>query len=414
LENGLRVIVIENPVVPLVTIEMDVKNGAYTESPEYSGLSHLYEHMFFKANSNIPNQEKYLERLAEIGALWNGTTSDERVNYYFTLPRDSLEAGLEFMFYAISAPLFLDEELKKERPVVIGEIDRNESNPYFNLFRAVDEKVWWKYFSRKDVLGPRQVILSTTPEKMRTIQQRYYIPNNSALIIAGDIKADRGFTLAEKYFASWEGGPNPFDMYQVPIHPPIQKNETIIIEQNVNVVTIYMMWQGPSVGKDPQATYAADVLSFITGQQTSQFQKNLVESGLAFNANLSYYTLNHTGPISILVQTSAENYQICLSAIYKEIEAMTRPDYFTAAQLQNAKTILAINEQYSREKPSEFIHTIGFWWAVASLDYYLKYIDNLNQVTHEDISRYLRTYVTGKAHITGVMVAPGQRESMGL
>ena len=59
LENGLQVIVIENPVVPLVTIEMDVKNGAYTESPEYSGLSHLYEHMFFKANSNIPNPEKY-------------------------------------------------------------------------------------------------------------------------------------------------------------------------------------------------------------------------------------------------------------------------------------------------------------------------------------------------------------------
>ena len=76
LANGLEVIVIENPVVPLVTIELDVKNGAYTESPEYDGLSHLYEHMFFKANGNIPSQERYSERVRELGASWNGTTSE--------------------------------------------------------------------------------------------------------------------------------------------------------------------------------------------------------------------------------------------------------------------------------------------------------------------------------------------------
>ena len=68
LENGLEVIVIENHSVPLVTVELDVKNGAYTESPEYDGLSHLYEHMFFKANAKIPSQEAYMERIRELGA----------------------------------------------------------------------------------------------------------------------------------------------------------------------------------------------------------------------------------------------------------------------------------------------------------------------------------------------------------
>ncbi|HET6639537.1 MAG TPA: insulinase family protein, partial [Gemmatimonadota bacterium] len=85
LDNGLEVIVIENHAVPLVTIELDVKNGAYTETPEYNGLSHLYEHMFFKGNRTIPNQEEYLERVNELGAAWNGTTSTERVNYYITV-----------------------------------------------------------------------------------------------------------------------------------------------------------------------------------------------------------------------------------------------------------------------------------------------------------------------------------------
>src|SRR5688500_4472158 len=83
LDNGLEVVVIENHKVPLVTIEMAVKNGAYTEGPEFSGLSHLFEHMFFKANRDYPDQEKFIARADEMGAIWNGTTNVERVNYYF-------------------------------------------------------------------------------------------------------------------------------------------------------------------------------------------------------------------------------------------------------------------------------------------------------------------------------------------
>ncbi|MCH7516534.1 MAG: insulinase family protein, partial [Bacteroidetes bacterium] len=218
LENGLDVIVINNPAVPLVTVEIDVKNGAYTESPEYDGLSHLYEHMFFKANSIIPNQEAYMERLRELGATFNGTTSEERVNYFITAPKDSLEESVQFIYDAITSPLFLEEELVKERPVVTGEYDRNEANPFFHLNKAVTQKVWWKYYSRKNVIGDRDVILSTPPEKMRIIQHRFYIPNNSALILAGDVTPDEGFALAEKIFSKWERGEDPFKKYKIPEH----------------------------------------------------------------------------------------------------------------------------------------------------------------------------------------------------
>ncbi|HID93543.1 MAG TPA: insulinase family protein, partial [bacterium (Candidatus Stahlbacteria)] len=118
LNNGLQVFVIENHTVPLVTIEITVKNGAYTEPPEYDGLSHLYEHMFFKGNAVIPNQEKYLERQRELGMVWNGTTSEERVNYFVTLPKNNLKEGLIFMRDAVETPLFDQTELEKEREVV--------------------------------------------------------------------------------------------------------------------------------------------------------------------------------------------------------------------------------------------------------------------------------------------------------
>src|SRR5438045_2701167 len=106
LANGLEVIVIENHSVPIVTVELNVKNGSYTEPPEYNGLSHLYEHMFFKANKVIPSQEAYLARLRELGMVWNGTTSTERVNYFFTTTSDHLADSMVFMRDAILSPLF--------------------------------------------------------------------------------------------------------------------------------------------------------------------------------------------------------------------------------------------------------------------------------------------------------------------
>ena len=76
LDNGLEILVIEDNSVPLATIEICVHNGAYTEDPEYDGLSHLYEHMFFKANKDIPSQEAFMDRVNELGISFNGTTSN--------------------------------------------------------------------------------------------------------------------------------------------------------------------------------------------------------------------------------------------------------------------------------------------------------------------------------------------------
>ncbi len=414
LDNGLDVIVIQNHSVPLVTVEIDVHNGGFTEGPEYTGLSHLYEHIFFKANKVIPNQERYLERLRELGASWNGTTGDERVNYFFTVPKDSLAPAMVFMYNAITGPLFQQQELERERPVVTGEYDRNEANPFFLLNRAVDKKLWWKYYSRKNALGERDVILSATTAKMQTIQNRYYIPNNSALLLAGDVTPDQGFSLAKEYFSAWKKGPDPFKAYPVPEHPPVPKTDTVVVEQPVNQVAVMMKWEGPSVGKDTKATYAADVLSFILSQKTSRFYQDLVESGLAYNAGFNYNTLAHTGPITLFAQAPADKYKQLVPAIQKELHDMGSPDYFTDDQLTNAKTILAIDEQYGRERPSQFVHTVGYWWAIAGLDYYLNYVDNLNKVTRKDIADYLNSYVNGKPYIMGTLVSPQDRKTLGL
>src|SRR5580658_8960642 len=104
--TGLEVIVVERHSAPLMTVEIAVHNGAMAEPPEYNGLSHLYEHMFFKGNKALPDQLAYSARLRELGMLFNGTTDDERVNYFFTTTSDHYADAMTFMRDAITSPLF--------------------------------------------------------------------------------------------------------------------------------------------------------------------------------------------------------------------------------------------------------------------------------------------------------------------
>jgi len=124
LPNGLEVIVIANHGVPLATVEMDVRNGSFTQTHEYEGLAHMYEHMFFKSNKDYPEPEQFIDRAAELGAVFNGQTQEEVVSYYLTVPADSLVGGMHFLASAFRSPLFREDELATEREVVIGEYDR--------------------------------------------------------------------------------------------------------------------------------------------------------------------------------------------------------------------------------------------------------------------------------------------------
>ncbi|MDQ6768741.1 MAG: insulinase family protein, partial [Gemmatimonadota bacterium] len=315
---------------------------------------------------------------------------------------------------ALRAPLFRQDELERERQVVIGEYDRNESSPFFALSREMDTKLYPGNFSRKDVIGDRQIVSTTTPEKMRTIQKKYYVPNNSALIVAGDVNPVTVFALVERELGQWSRGTDPFAADPIPVIPALQKSEGIVVEAPVGAVTAQIQWQGPSVGQDPKSTYAADVFSDVLNDPRSQFQQRLVDSGLWQAVGVNYYTLNHTGPITISGQTSAEQLRPALAALYGEIAKFDTPGYFTSDELEAVKAHRAVTSAFDRERASGFAHTLGFWWSVASLEYYMGYVDYMAQQSLDDLRAYARRYIVGKPHIAGVLIAPDARQSLKL
>jgi zinc protease len=412
LPNGLEVIVLEDHSVPLVTLELAVKNGSYTEPPELNGLSHLFEHMFFKTNRAVANREDYLSLIGQMGIAYNGSTREEVVNYYFTTTSPYLRTALTYMRDSIRYPLFNEDEFERERQVVIGEIDRNESNPFYYLNREMNERLFYKYPSRKMPLGNRQTVSSATTAMMRTIQQRYYVPNNSVLVLTGDVEPAEVFRVAQELFGDWPRAEDPFVKYPLVEHPPLTKSEGNVIKQPVQNVIIEIGWHGPSIGKDNAATYAADVFSFILRQPNSRFQRALVDTGLVTGIDLNYYTQRNIGPINIVAQTTPDKARAALRAIYAEVSHFNDKDYFTDEQLENAKALLEADDLYSREKLSEYAHTLSFWWASTGLEYFRGYLGNLRATSRSDINRYVTTYIQGKPHVGLVMISEeGQQQA---
>ncbi len=407
-DNGLEVVVIENNKVPLATIEIAVKNGAYTEGPEYSGLSHLFEHMFFKANKDYPTQELLMKRTHELGAFWNGTTGTERVNYFFTFHRDSLGAGLRFMNAAIRFPIYRIEDMQKERLVVDGEFQRGESNPAFQLNLECQKKLWGDLFTRKNPIGDHNIINTATPEKMMFIKGKYYHPNNSLLVICGDVQHDQAFALAKSIFGDWpNSGFDPFEKYPIPEFEPLRATQYFVKESSI-AQTPYSSywWQGPDYRNDSTGIAAAVIFQSILDLNSSKWNQALIDKGLATSAYMDYYISKYVGPISIFVVPNPNKLKECNDEILRQIKMWGQQDYFTDEQLENAKQVLRRDKIWGNEKPSTLPHGLTFWWCSTSLDYFTNYMDYYMKVTRADIQNLIARYITGKPYVAGMIINP--------
>jgi zinc protease len=415
LANGLEVIVFEDHSVPLVTVELAVRNGSFTEPPELNGLSHLFEHMFFKVTPEAAIRNEYLRNIDSLGIIYNGETHEEVVDYYFTTTTPNFPVSMRFLRDQTMFQTFDENQFAQEQEVVIGELDRHESNPYSALSEEMNTRLFYKYPSRKRMGGDKATVRAATTEQMRLIKNRYYVPNNSAIVVTGDVTPQAVFQLVEQLFGDWrKRDKDPFVEFPLVDHPPLPKSEGHLIAAPVNNVIVELGWQGPSIGKDDAATYAADVFSFILRQPNSRFQRALVDSGLVTAVNFGYYTQRNVGPINLLLQTTPDKVKPAVRAVYNEISHFNEPNYFTDEELESAKALLEADDLYSREKLSEYSHTISFWWSTTGLEYFRGYLKRLRATSRADISKYISTYVQNKPHVGLAMMSDEALKASGL
>ncbi len=414
LSNGLEVIALEDHKVPLITIVLSVKAGAMTETPDINGLTHLWEHMFFKGNKRLPNQEAFQRRIRQLGIVYNGDTSAEKVRYYFTMPSAFLDEGLQFMADAIATPLLEKSELERERRVVLDEYDRNASQPNFDLYKVIQNLVYGDQAHLRDPLGNRKVIETANRTQLLRIKDEVFVPANSAILVSGDFNSSKLIEMVKKHFSSWSNpqGWQPAKQNTFPTFP--STTEVVMTRPLAQNVDIDFIFQGPKARENPQDTFAADVLSSLIGMGSGKFYSKFVDSGLCMSAGISYYTQWQTGEINLSALTSPEKAVNVKKALLAEVNEWIKPGYFTNDQLNDVRRSLLINHKRELNSPSAYIKTLAFWWPVTGLDYYGSYLESLRKITLNDIHTFVKKYLIKQPYVSTVLLSPENAKIAGL
>lgn len=242
---------------------------------------------------------------------------------------------------------------------------------------------------------------------METIKNKFYHPHNCLLIIAGDVNHTDIFPETERIYSSWaKANFDPIKEYPIPEFEHLKQNKLVVIEsESAQSPLLILRWQGPDTRNDLQATYTADVFSYILNQRMSELTQALQETGLANNIGINYYSQRkYVVPITFPLSPNASRIKECYQAMLKEIEQWDDDSYITNLQIERAKKILYVTQVEEREEVAQYTHLLSFWWASASIEYYPFYRDNLNKVSRKDIKDYVRKYIKGKPFCAGLLV----------
>lgn len=415
MQNGLEIVTLEVHKVPLVTIVLAVKAGAFTEKPETNGLTHLWEHMFFKGNAAIPNQEAFRERIRDLGIIYNGDTNPELVRYYFTLPSAFLREGLDFMYHAIATPLIDEKELERERRVVLDEYDRNASQTGFELYRLRQKTIYGALSYLRNPLGERPLIEKASRADLMRIKEEVFVPQNSSILISGDFDTAEAQKIVEETFKPWQN-PKDWKPLTIPAMPPFPKTPITLVKTNPQArnINISFTFQGPRARLQPKDAYIADVLTGLVNHRLSSFSKRFVDSGLTYGAGFGYLTQSQAGELSLSAVTSAQRFKEVLQEMKQEPERWINEETFTASQLEDVRRSLSIQRAYEENRPSEYVKSLAFWWAVTDLSFYDDYISALQKVTLEEVRDFARRYFKDKSYVTSILLSPEDAKTLGL
>ncbi len=208
LANGLKVIVVPTGFPNIVSIQIPVQTGSRNEvEPGKSGFAHFFEHMMFRGTPKY-SPEKFTEIMTRAGARNNASTSDDWTWYYATFAKDDLEQIIELMGDNFQNLSYAEPEFKTEAKAVLGEYNKNASEPSFKLFELTRKTAFGTHTYGHTTMGFIEDIenMPNQFEYSKVFFDRWYRPEYTTIIVAGDVTPEQVFPLVEKHWAAWKRG----------------------------------------------------------------------------------------------------------------------------------------------------------------------------------------------------------------
>ncbi len=276
LDNGLRVVIIPTGYPNIVSLQIPVQTGSRNEvEPGKSGFAHFFEHMMFRGTDKFPS-EKYGELLKNAGADQNAYTTDDYTNYHITFSKEDLETVLMLEGDRFQNLNYSEEDFKTESRAVLGEYNKNSANPIRKLLEAQRDRAFKKHTYKHTTMGFIQDIedMPNQFDYSREFFSRWYRPENTVVILAGDLEPEATIKLVEKYFGEWKPGNYRAD---IPVEPAASGPEYVHIPwQTPTLPYVTVAFHGPAFSETENDMAVMDVISQMYFSESSKLYQKLV------------------------------------------------------------------------------------------------------------------------------------------
>jgi zinc protease len=393
LKNGLRVITVEDHSAPVVAIAVTYNVGSRNERKGRTGFAHLFEHMMFQGSENVGKAEHFI-LITNNGGSMNGTTTEDRTNYFEVVPANQLEMVLFLESDRMRSLEVTKENLDNQRHAVQEERRLGLDNqPYGKSEEKLQELLYDNFAYKHSVIGSMQDLDAATVEDVREFFRIYYAPNNAVLTLVGDFKTDEAIRRIRKYF---EGIPRQPDPPPVDMTEPEQTAErrAVVEDQLARLPQVAIAFKAVA-GNTPDF-YALQVLSAaLQGGQSSRLYQRLVKEK-ELVTNLAGSVDEKRGPGSLQIRATlrpGKKPEEVEAIIYEEIERLKK-EPIADWELQKAKNF----------QRRAFINAVASSLARAIImgQYAIFYnepnlintrLDKLAAVTKEDVQRVANKYL---------------------
>lgn len=275
LDNGLAVILHQDNTAPVVTTSVMYHVGAKDENPERTGFAHFFEHLLFEGTENIGKGE-WFKIVSSNGGSNNANTSDDRTYYYEIFPSNQLELGLWMESERMLHPVIDQQGVDTQNEVVKEEKRlRIDNAPYGNLLTAVKKNLFKKHPYRWSPIGSMEHLDAATLEEFRAFNEKFYVPNNATLVVAGDIEIEKTKELIKSYFSDIPKGA-PVEKEKFVEEPITETLHATYYDPNIQIPAIALAWRTPSM-KERDAYVLDMVSSVLSDGKSSRLYKKLVD-----------------------------------------------------------------------------------------------------------------------------------------
>lgn len=399
--NGLRVLLAKVPGSPTVTTNIVYRVGSKDEVTGETGLSHMLEHMLFKATSGDGVKWKDLENS---GALMNATTWLDRTLYYFTLPESYLSDMLAVEADRMRNLIITDKEFMPERANVLSEYEMYNSRPDMALEREVTTTAFQYHGYHHETIGFRSDIESYSTKLLKDYYDRYYWPSNATLIVAGDIDVDLLKQLVHRHFCHIKDARDAVTRI-VRTEPKQEGERRIVLVRNTPVRIMNIAYKAPSFTE--QAWTALSIaLMELTDGETSVLYRRLVDTHMATNVSaelyptmdpfLAFFTINAA------LDVSYEHIEEVVWASVAELARKPIPKNKHAL----IKEIMKTQDIFSRDGSHAVAIQLGEYVATGNWERYFYQLDELDAITPEETMDAVRTYLTRSQATIGTIHKP--------